>query len=1223
MNNNPASPIAIVGIGASAGGLQAYSEFFNALPPDTGMAFVIIQHLAAEHESHLSALLARTTRMPVMEVEDSPLLEPNCIYVIPPNRTLTMSDGHLRLSERPPGLHLSVDIFFTTLAQNHGNRAVGIIFSGTGGDGSRGVEAIKSRGGITFAQDGTAQYSSMPQSAINTGCVDFVLSPRELAAKLGELATLPELAFGADPVDPADQSGRVDDVLAILREKLQVDFSQYKPNTLHRRINRRMALRNLRSLAEYRELLREKPEEMDALYQDILISVTNFFRDPESFDALKATIFPRLASAGSSEPIRVWIVGCSTGEEAYSLAIALLEYIDEAKLEKTVSVFGTDVNGHSIERARRGWYPRSIAQDVSGARLTRFFTEGDAGYVIKKSIREMCIFAEHNALADPPFSRMDLVSCRNLLIYFQGQLQRQLLPKLHFALKPSGVLFLGASESISHYHDLFEQLDARHKFYAKRGVLRRLEDAFPLGRDGSRPLFQPARLGTVGNRESASERQRTADAVLLKSYVPPGVLIDADGEILQLRGDTTPYLTLSDGKASLNIFRLAREGLFAALRAVLNEAAEQKGAALAAEAALDTEAGVQTVGIRVLPVEFPSRSARCYWVLFERVNPGPSETSQAVSVGSADQESRIALLTKELAATREHLESTIESLEAANDDLQSANEEIRSANEELQSTNEELETSKEEIQSSNEELTTVNEELRLRNNALDLANDDLNNVFSSVQMAVVMVWRDMRIRRFTPLAQKIFNIVPSDVGRPLDNMNHNLGMENLPSLLSDAIQTGTGREIEVQSREGTWYQLRIRPYRTADDTVDGATIVLIDINKLVQTQNSLRNRVAELAEADRHKNEFLAILAHELRNPLAPLRNAAHVLRLAPADADVSAKARDLIERQVHHMSRLVGDLLDAARAANGQIHLRLERTDMGEVVRRAADLLAPQFEAEKQTLSVKVPVEPVIVDGDPTRLEQVVSNLLNNAHKYTGRGGRIEVALTADPLSVDQPSAVMEITDNGEGVDAELLPRLFELFTQADRSLAHSQGGLGIGLCLVRTLVQLHGGQVSAYSEGRGRGSRFTIRVPLSRRIASEASAIADSNTAARRELKSQRVLIVDDNPDIRESTSALLSMVGHAVTTAATGREALDAALKFEPTAVLLDIGLPDVSGYEVARQLRKIPRLTSSLLIAVSGYDTPEARRQSLEAGFDHHLPKPVPLADLEKLLRSGSL
>ncbi|HEV7610632.1 MAG TPA: chemotaxis protein CheB [Steroidobacteraceae bacterium] len=1217
-----AAPTAVVGIGASAGGLQACTEFFNALPPDTGMAFVIVQHMAAEHESHLSSLLARATPMAVMEVHDGPQIDPNCIYVIPPNRTLIITDGHLQLRERPPGLHLAVDIFFAALAQSHGNHAIGVVLSGTGGDGSRGVETIKAHGGITFAQDNTAQYSSMPESAINTGCVDFILSAREIAAEIGKLAAIPDVAFGSEP---ADSSGAIDDVVAILHERLQVDFSRYKTNTLHRRINRRMALKNLSNLSDYRDLLREKPEEVDALYQDILISVTNFFRDAESFEALKTAIYPRIAAPTRiSEPVRVWIVGCSTGEEAYSLAISLLEYMEESKLEIPVSLFGTDVNGLSIERARRGFYPRSIAQDVSMERLRRFFTEVEAGYVVKKSIREMCIFAQHNALADPPFSRMDLVSCRNLLIYFQGQLQRQLLPKLHYALKASGILFLGASESISQYHELFDELDSKHKFYAKRGVVRRLEEAFPMGIDGPKSVFPAARSGSARSREAGVDRQRTADAVLLKNYAPAGALIDGDGEILQFRGDTTPYLTLNDGKASLNIFKLAREGLFATLKAALNEAAEKNAAARSAQAAVDTEEGIRTLSIRVIPVLYPSTSSRCYWILFEPSIPSPihpesQELMSRAGDASGEKERRIALLTKDLAATREHLEATIESLEAVNDDLQSANEEIRSANEELQSSNEELETSKEEIQSSNEELTTVNEELRLRNNALDRANDDLNNLFSSVQMAVVMVWRDMRIRRFTPLAQQIFNIVPTDIGRPLGNMNHNLELDDLPQLLSDVIETGTGREIEVTSQDGTYYLLGIRPYRTAENTVDGATIVLVDINMLVQTQESLRNRVSELAAADRHKNEFLAILAHELRNPLAPLRNAAHVLKLAPADADVSAKARDLIERQVHHMSRLVSDLLDAARAANGQIQLQRERVDMRESAQRAAELLRPLFDSRNQTLIVDVSEEPVIVDGDVTRMEQIVNNLLNNAHKYTGPGGRIEVTVAAEKFSTDGPSAVVQVRDNGEGIDAELIPRLFELFTQADRSLAHSQGGLGIGLSLVRTLVEMHGGRVSAHSEGRGRGSTFTIRLPL----ALEKQSAIGPESAAPPPLgfKSQRVLIVDDSADIRESTSALLSMVGHEVATAATGQEALKAALAFDPTAVLLDIGLPDVSGYDVARQLRKMPRFESSLLIAVSGYDTPEARRQSLEAGFDHHLPKPVPLSDLEKLLGAG--
>ena len=439
------------------------------------------------------------------------------------------------------------------------------------------------------------------------------------------------------------------------------------------------------------------------------------------------------------------------------------------------------------------------------------------------------------------------------------------------------------------------------------------------------------------------------------------------------------------------------------------------------------------------------------------------------------------MLTQELAATREYLESTIESQEASNEALQSANEEVQSANEELQSTNEELETSKEEIQSTNEELTTVNEELRVRNDELDRANNDLNNLFSSIEMAVVMLWRDLRIRRFTPLAQKAFNILPGDVGRSICDMNLKLDIDNFAQSLAAAVNQGIPRESEVRSQDGRWYLLRIRPYRTQESRIDGATIVLVDIDALAQTQESLRNRVAELAIADRQKNEFLAILAHELRNPLAPLRNAVQILKLSPADVEVSAKARELIERQVKHMSRLVGDLLDAARAQHGQIQLQRELLDLRAIVERAVDMMRPQFDARKQILRVQLAVDPVMIDGDSTRLEQVVSNLLSNAHKYTGDGGIIEVSVgTSEASDTESPQAVVRVSDNGEGIDPDLLPSLFQLFTQADRSLAHSQGGLGIGLSLVRTLVELHGGRVNAYSAGRNRGSEFVLRIPL-----------------------------------------------------------------------------------------------------------------------------------------------
>jgi two-component system CheB/CheR fusion protein len=545
-------------------------------------------------------------------------------------------------------------------------------------------------------------------------------------------------------------------------------------------------------------------------------------------------------------------------------------------------------------------------------------------------------------------------------------------------------------------------------------------------------------------------------------------------------------LTLTEGKPTLNVLKMAREGLLAPLRTALQHAHRIEGSARIDDVAVKSGDGLLTVTLIVIPVPHAPPTARTYWILFEprqgAADKRGSRSKPRVSKKPKLNETQrqIHVLTQELAATREYLQSTIESQEATNEELQSANEEVQSANEELQSTNEELETSKEEIQSSNEELTTVNEELRVRNDELDRANNDLNNVFSSVQMAVVILGRDFRIRRFTPLAQQTFNILPSDVGRPIADINLKLVAPDFPQALRAAITEGIDQESEVRRDDGRRYLLRVCPYRTPAHKIEGATVVLIDIDALAQTQDNLRKRIAELAVADRHRNEFLAILAHELRNPLAPLRNAAQILRLSPADADVSAKARELIERQVKHMSRLVGDLLDAARAQHGLIQLQRQVMDLRSVLEHAIDMMRPQFDARHQTLHAHLPETPVVVDGDAARLEQVIGNILNNANKYTNENGRIEVTLELSRQNTEQPEAVIRIRDNGEGIEAELLPQLFDLFTQADRSLAHSQGGLGIGLSLVRTLLDLHGGDIAAHSEGHGRGSEFVIRLPL-----------------------------------------------------------------------------------------------------------------------------------------------
>ena len=1217
MPNEAAYPKAIVGIGASAGGLNAYTALLGALPPDTGMAFVVVQHLAADHDSFLATLLSRVTQMPVVEVQDGPRVAPNTIYVIPPNRSLSIEDEHLRLQDRAPGIHLPVDIFFKALSESHGPRAIGIVLSGTGSDGTKGIAAIKASGGITFAQDGSAQHWSMPQSAVSTGCVDFVMPPQEMASELAKLAAIPDVAFSSDPIEPAEE---LESVIEVLRESYKTDFSQYKETTLHRRIRRRMALRRLDSFGEYSNLLRDDPSEQESLYQDILINVTSFFRDPESFEALKTVVFPNLIrQLQSEEPLRIWVVACSSGEEVYSIAIAMLEYMDEVSIHRPLRIFGTDINTQAISQARRGWYSKDSVNELSETRRKRYFVPTDGGYCVHKSVRSLCTFAPHNAITDPPFSRMDLVSCRNLLIYFQNVLQRRLLPLLHYALRPKGFLLLGTSESISHYRELFEQLDVRYKIYVARESVRSVLPIAPRIAVEAPPMAPGIAKRALASQEPV-DRQRIADLVALKYYVPSGVLVDDEGEILHFRGDVSPYLAQLDGKPSHNLLKVAREGLFAPLRSALQQSADGASGARIENAVVKNSEGLTTVSINVMPVIYSAPSRPMYWVFFE---PSAETLEQRMLVqarrleGGHDISRQIAVLTDELTATREHLESTIEAQAASNEDLQAANEEVQSSNEELQSTNEELETSKEEIQSSNEELVTVNDELRLRNEELDRANDDLNNLFGSVKMAIVMVWQDLRIRRFTPLAQTLFNILPTDVGRSIADMRHNIGIDDFSELLTRAINQGVELEKQVQSHEGRSYWLRLRPYRTEDGAVDGAVVILIDIETLAQTQESLRKRIAELAAADRHKNEFLAILAHELRNPLAPLRNAVQILKASAGDAAITAKARDLIDRQVHHMSRLVTDLLDAARAENGQIRLQRAALDLRACIERVIDLLRPTFESKNQTLRVSLPEAPVWIEGDSIRLEQIVTNLLSNANKYTQVRGNIEIELTPVVDNDGKSLAVMRVIDNGEGIDSELIPRLFELFTQADRSLAHSQGGLGIGLSLVRTLVEMHGGSVIIRSEGRGRGSVFEVRLPTTEQAPPEAK-LPEPTTLAPPIAAQRRVLIVEDNQDIRESSCEVLAMVGFEVIGAATGFEALEKAPAFRPDAVLLDVGLPDLSGYDVARRLRESPQFTSTLLIALTGYDSPEARALSSAAGFDHHLSKPVNFDELARLL-----
>jgi len=894
----------IVGVGASAGGLEAFSQFLKALPGDTGMAFVLLQHLDPGHESALTELLRRTTSMPVQEVTDHGAVEPNHVYVIPPNRGMMIRHGVLELRPRDRqtrGEQHLIDAFFESLARDQCECAIGVILSGTASDGTLGLEAIKAEGGITFAQDKSAKFDSMPRSAANAGCVDFVLSPGEIAKKLARIARHPAVAgrrgerngagTHAEKEREADQRdapqaplasggrGRPDNgayraraetargatgapeessfkkILLLLRNHCGVDFSLYKSSTIQRRIMRRMVLSQQEAPDDYAAFLKGNAKELDALYSDVLISVTSFFRNPEAFDTLKHKIFPALLQAAPKRevPIRVWTLGCSTGQEAYSLVMAYAEFAERNLRAPKLQVFATDLNEALLEKARHGLYAKSLAHDLSPERLRRFFVEEQGGYRVSKSIREQVVFARQNIMSDPPFSRMDLISCRNLLIYFEADLQKKIMPAFHYALNRGGFLFLGASESVGPFTDLFEPADKKQRIFSRKTAARS-PIRLPLPHERSwnpfpepRPATAPSRLQVLpGSPAGGSNAQREADRLSVSLFAPPGVLVNDDLLVVQFRGATGAFLEPPNGKASFNVLKMAREGLMLPLRAAINLARKEHKSVHREAVRISGAGGARLVHLHVIPLK--NLKERCYLVLFEDAEPGQAlESAPASAVANPPgaaakgaQARRVSELERELAENRDYTQSIQEQYDSSTEELQASSEEVQSANEELQSINEELETSKEELESTNEELITVNEEMIHRNSELKELNSDLTNLHVSIDTAILVVGRDLTIRRFTMQAETIFNLLPGDIGRPISGIRHNLDCRDLEEFIREVIDTVSVRQREVRDRQGRWYSLRVRPYVTSDNKIDGAVLVLVDIDALKGTERGLR-----------------------------------------------------------------------------------------------------------------------------------------------------------------------------------------------------------------------------------------------------------------------------------------------------------------------------------------------------------------------------------------------
>ncbi len=1363
--NQPAktdAPFPVVGIAASAGGLEAFTALIRHLPTDTGMAFVLIQHLAPDHESLLSEILDRVTAMRVQQAQDGMMVEPNLVYVIPPNTQMTLVDGLLQLAPRQKikGQYHPGDAFFESLAADRGNKAIAVVLSGADGDGSHGLKAVKVAGGVTFAQcEDTAKFDSMPNTAVATGNVDFVLPPETIAAEITKLSHSPFLSYSEPmqvvkelPVEPGDP---LTTIFALLRTTTGIDFTHYKPTTLDRRLQRRLLLHKLESLEEYAQYLQAHPGETQALYEEILIHVTSFFRDPEIFEALKAQVFPKLSQKKASDvPLRVWIAGCSTGEEVYSIAMCLIEFFDDRAIVPPIQLFATDISETAIRKARAGCYLDGQMAGVSQERQSRFFVSlPEGGYQISSAVRELCVFARHNLGGDPPFSNLDLISCRNVLIYLGDSLQEHIMSLFHYSLNEAGFLLLGTSESVKNASALFTPVDEACKIYARKLTLTRPLLSFtPSAQSVSTTKRQPQ----VPQSLAPVDLARSVDQLIANRYAPVSVVVDDQMQILQLRGDLDPYLKLTPGTTALNLLLMAREGLAIALRTALYQAQTQKVPVRQEHIKLEADERSLRLNLEVLPFRPSLAEALYFLVLLETVPPldalspvtGGSLAPTALERELAQLRQALEGATQRELAALAHLQAVIQQQDHLNQSLRVANEEIISSNEELQSTNEELQTAKEEIQATNEELATTNDELLSRNLQQNRDNSDLNNFLTSISVPIVMLTNELGIRRFTPTAQRLFSFIPTDVGRPFSDLTASFDISQLEPMLLEVLETLNTQEQEIQTQAGYWYSLRIRPYRNTENQIDGVTLVFVDIDALkrhaatlevarnhaetiietvqtplvvldaalrVQTANrsfydlfqvaeaatghpflfelgkgqwslpQLRSLLAEvltherqvqnlevehtfeplgpktlllngckLPQADnadlillllediterqqfeteraqllsqeqsarqqaeaanRAKDEFLSNLSHELRNPLNTMLGWAQLLRTRQLDKATVTRALEVMERSARAQTQLIEDLLDLSRITSGKLHLNTRTLDLVSVVNGVIESV--QLSAETKSIQIVSQLTSATVLGDGDRLQQVLWNLLSNALKFTPPGGRVEV--TVAPV---QTQAELRVSDTGQGIQADLLPYVFDRFRQGDSSTSKSTQGLGLGLAIVRHIIELHGGTVQAASPGEGQGTTMTVSLPLRSlplelTLPSEREAMAAESLAVASQeslLQGLRILAVDDDEDNLDLMKFSLEDAGAVVVTVTSAAAAI-AALTASPGSykvLLADLGMPDEDGFSLIRQVRALDAEAGGQIpaAALTAYVSDREQQQTLAAGFQRHMAKPI--------------
>lgn len=1254
----------IVAIGASAGGLEAITNLLQHLAPNTGMAYIFVQHLSPDHKSMLTPLLSKQTEMKVQEVENMEKMEPNNVYVIPFDKEIEVTNGHIKLIPRPTNkpTNLSIDVLFSSLALTHRENVIGVLLSGNGSDGTFGLKEIKLAGGLTFAQDDSAKFGSMPKSAIAEGVVDFVLSPKEIAEEISALGihsakglalTVPE-----DEIENGDPSLKI--ILQLLLKGKNIDFSHYKMNTVKRRILRRMLIHKIKTIREYAEIVTRNTTELDLLHKDLLINVTDFFRDGDAFILLKKTVLSKLlGSKSQDETLRIWVAACATGEEVYSIAMLLIELQDAKTHSIPFQIFASDLSAEAIREARNGEYTINQLKSVSPKRIQRFFTKAKDKYRISQSLRDVCIFAQHNILSDPPFSRMDFISCRNFLIYLETPAQKKAISTFHYALNEGGCLMLGKSETIGTLSQLFAPINKTYKLYSRKNHagVSRIPDLLPRLLNTSTP-DKNRNIHVLPKKSavtSSSTLGSTFDQLLLANYVPASVIINHDMEILQFRGQTAQYMTQGPGKATFNILKLVNSEITFELRNAIHHAIKTKQTVRKVGLELNRDViknTLQIVNLEVAPLQAEGEEPLLAVVFTGQHIELGEHPVQGVKNNSIAKDRRIKKLEEELASARYDMGAITRDQEAANEELQSANEEAVSSNEELQSLNEELETSKEEIESTNEELTTTNQELQVRMQQVEELYTYYEGILSTIYEPMLILDKNMRIQSANTSFCKLCEVKETEIiGTSLYKLGNNQwNIPRLRELLEDIVPkdnrfhgfevelnfSGIGHKtlllnahqiiqqskneelivlaitditevkrlaIELQLKEKKILEVKLRTEKKMLLKIGESNSELTEAKK----NADLKTRIAE--DAAQSKQQFLSNMSHEIRTPMNAIIGFTNVMLKTELSSKQSEYIR-AIKTSGEALTVLINDILDLAKVDSGKMIFEKRAFKLEESISAVLHL----FESKVREKEVQFVMEydtaiPDILVGDPIRLHQIMLNLVGNAEKFTSKG---TITTRFSLLSEDEEKVTIEfaIADTGIGIRGDMLEQIFENFQQASSGTSRLYGGTGLGLAIVKQLIESQGGNIHVKSElGIGSTFSFILGFDKADTISEEEHKFVPSDL----ETKKISVLVVEDVPINQLLIKTLLDDFGFDYDSAINGKIAVDKLERNAYDIILMDLQMPEMNGYEVTTYFRNTLKQTTPIIALTADVTTMDFTKCKT-FGMDDYISKPID----EKLL-----